>query len=154
MGCFEKLMKTNIRMMTALDLDEVVAIETACSLDPWPRSIFNNCLDRHQCYVLTANHRVIGFAVLMFADVECQLLNLSIAPEWQNQGYGKMLLKELIESAKIERAQQFLLEVRCTNESAIALYRKLGFIVIGERKEYYLTPTGREDAHVMLLNLH
>lgn len=143
----------NIRMMTSLDLDAVLAIEKNCSVDPWPRTIFTSCLDRHQCYVLSVDRRVVGFAILMFADVECQLLNIAIAPEFQRRGYGEYLLADLIESARLERAKEMILEVRYGNTAAQSLYQKMGFTVIGFRKEYYLTPTGREDAHVMLLKL-
>lgn len=146
-------MNTNIRMMTTLDLDEVVSIEQGCSVDPWTRGIFLSCLDRHQCYVLTHNRKVIGFSVLMFVDTECQLLNIAIAPEYQHHGYGKYLLSDLIESARLERATELLLEVRCSNIPALTLYQKMGFTVVGHRKDYYLTRDGREDAHVMLLKL-
>lgn len=142
-----------IRMMTTLDLDAVLAIEHACSVDPWSRAIFLGCLERHQCYVLTLERTVIGFAVLMFVDKECQILNIAIAPSHQHQGCGKFLMADLIQSARLERATELLLEVRCSNLPAQALYKKFGFTVIGERKDYYLTPQGREDAQVMLLKL-
>lgn len=143
----------DIRMMTSLDLDRVVQIEQACSVDPWPRTIFAACLDRHQCYVLTENRKIIGFGILMFADVECQILNIAIAPEVQNQGKGKYLLRDLIESARLERARELILEVRASNLPAKSLYSKMGFVPVGHRKDYYQTPTGREDADVMLLTL-
>lgn len=143
----------NIRMMTTLDLDQVIAIEQACSVDPWPRSIFLTCLDRHQCYVMTLDRQVIGFAVLMFADIECQILNIAIAPEHQHRGYGKIFLTDLIESARLERAKEMILEVRYSNVAAQALYKKMGFTVVGRRKDYYLTRDGREDAHVMVRKL-
>jgi ribosomal-protein-alanine N-acetyltransferase len=143
----------NIRMMTTLDLDQVIAIELVCSVDPWPRSIFLSCLDKYQPYVLTLDRKVIGFAVLMYADIECQLLNIAISPEYQHHGYGRYLLADLIDSARAERAKELLLEVRVSNLPAQALYKKFGFSIIDERKDYYLTPTGREDAYVMLLKL-
>ncbi len=142
-----------IRMMTSLDLDQVIAIEQACSVDPWPRSIFLSCLDRYQPYVLTLDHLVIGFAVLMYVDTECQILNIAVAPSHQHKGHGKYLLADLIDSARVERAKELLLEVRVSNLQAHALYKKFGFTVIGERKDYYLTKTGREDAYVMMLRL-
>lgn len=145
-------MKT-IRMMTALDLDQVIAIEQVCSVDPWPRSIFLSCLDRYQPYVLTLDDKVIGFAVLMYVDTECQILNIAIAPAHQHKGHAKYLLADLIDSARSERAKELLLEVRVSNLPAQGLYKKFGFKNIGERKEYYLTPNGREDAYVMMLRL-
>lgn len=142
-----------IRMMTSLDLDAVVAIELQCSADPWPKNIFALCLDKYQAYVLVLNREVIGYAVIMLADVECQLLNIAIDPRYQHQGHGEYLLKDMIEAAQLERAEEIILEVRCSNIPAQQLYKKLGFKVIGHRKDYYLTTTGREDAEVMSLHL-
>ncbi|MCZ6831549.1 MAG: hypothetical protein O7F73_18545, partial [Gammaproteobacteria bacterium] len=50
-------------------------------------------------------------------------------------------------------AVRCLLEVRCSNGGAIALYRKHGFTEDGVRKNYYPTDGGREDALLMSLNL-
>jgi ribosomal-protein-alanine N-acetyltransferase len=102
---------------------------------------------------MTLDEKVIGFAVMMYVDTECQILNIAIAPEHQHKGHAKYLLADLIESARAERANELLLEVRVSNEAAQGLYKKYGFRKIGERKEYYLTPTGREDAYVMMLRL-
>jgi ribosomal-protein-alanine N-acetyltransferase len=145
--------KPIIRKMTSLDLDAVLGIETVCSVDPWTRAIFLGCLERHHCYVITLDRQVIGFAVLMFIQAECQILNISISPEHQRHGHGHNLLKDLIESARLAKATDLLLEVRCSNAPAISLYQKMGFVIIGHRKDYYLTLEGREDAHVMLLKL-
>jgi len=142
-----------IRKMTSLDLDAVLAIETVCSVDPWTRAIFLGCLERDHCYVITLDRQVIGFAVVMFIQTECQILNISITPGLQRRGYGHSLLKDLIESARLAKATDLLLEVRCSNAAAISLYQKMGFVIIGHRKDYYLTLEGREDAHVMLLKL-
>lgn len=142
-----------IRMMTSADLDAVLAIEQVCSMDPWSHTIFSACLERHQCYAFVSDNKLIGFAVLMFVDTECQILNLAIAPEYQHRGHGKFLLADLIRSARLEGATEILLEVRCSNAAAIALYKKMGFRVVGHRKDYYLTREGREDAHIMRLSL-
>jgi ribosomal-protein-alanine N-acetyltransferase len=146
-------MLRTIRMMTSADLDAVLAIELACSVDPWSRTIFSACLERHQCYAMVCEGTVIGFAVLMFVDTECQILNLAIMPDYQHRGHGKFLLADLIRSARLEGGKELLLEVRCSNAAAIALYKKMGFRIVGHRKDYYLTREGREDAHLMLLNL-
>lgn len=145
--------KPLIRKMTSLDLDAVLAIETQCSVDPWTRTIFSGCLERHQAFVMTLDRKVIGFAVLMLVLTECQILNISVSPEFQGQGFGQFLLEDLIQSARLAKATDLSLEVRCSNEPAIALYKKMGFVIIGHRKDYYLTLEGREDAHVMLLKL-
>jgi ribosomal-protein-alanine N-acetyltransferase len=44
---------------------------------------------------------------------------------------------------------RFILELRESNEAALRLYLKFGFRVVGERRGYYLTPSGREKALLM-----
>ena len=46
-------------------------------------------------------------------------------------------------------ARTLLLEVRPSNEKALALYRHYGFRQIGVRRGYYPAEGGREDALVM-----
>ena len=70
-------------------------------------------------------------------------------PQYQGQGYGKLLLTELISRLTANRAESLFLEVRVSNTRAIALYRSAGFQEISRRKGYYPTRDGREDAIVM-----
>jgi ribosomal-protein-alanine N-acetyltransferase len=46
-----------------------------------------------------------------------------------------------------------LLEVRATNQPALALYAQQGFAEIGRRRGYYPAEAGREDAIVMAREL-
>ncbi|MEQ8952971.1 MAG: ribosomal-protein-alanine N-acetyltransferase, partial [Gammaproteobacteria bacterium] len=46
-------------------------------------------------------------------------------------------------------AETCFLEVRPSNNSAIALYKSMGFVQIGQRKNYYPGVNGREDAILM-----
>ena len=90
--------------------------------------------------------------VLIAAD-EAHLLNLTISPEWQRKGHGRMLLLHLTSIANTEFARSFFLEVRRSNSRAQALYESLGFKTIGVRRNYYPAQAGREDAVVMELKL-
>ena len=64
--------------------------------------------------------------------------------------YLNALLDHLFKTIKAER---FLLEVRVSNTAAIELYKKLGFIELSRRKDYYPTAQGREDAIVFALSI-
>lgn len=95
--------------------------------------------------------RMIAFATVFFAPDEGQIVNVATHPDHRRRGAGRMLM-EAIEADARRRAFTLLsLEVRVSNEPAIALYKTYGFEVAGVRKGFYTAP--REDAYVMLKNL-
>jgi [ribosomal protein S18]-alanine N-acetyltransferase len=140
--------------MSMADLDAVVEIEARSYVYPWTRGNFRDSVNaRHGCWLAHYGDTTIGYAVVLIAANEAHLLNLTIAPEWRNRGYGKSLLLHLIGVGVIEFAGHLLLEVRPSNRAARRLYERLGFTAIGVRRNYYPAPAGREDAIVMELKL-
>ena len=85
---------------------------------------------------------------------EAHLLNITVAPEFQRQGWAHLLLDALQLWARSRSAQWLWLEVRVSNLRARAIYEAYGFRKVGERKRYYPATVGeREDAIVMSLPL-
>ncbi|WP_382328630.1 ribosomal protein S18-alanine N-acetyltransferase [Hydrogenophaga sp. UC242_50] len=85
---------------------------------------------------------------------EVHLLNITVAPAHQRQGWARFMLDALVLWSRGQQAQWLWLEVRQSNEAARRLYERYGFSQVGLRKGYY--PDGhlrREDAIVMSLNL-
>jgi len=144
-----------IRRMRASDLDLVVKNESAASTDhPWSKRIFSDCLRAgYQCWVLANPDSLIGHGVMSVAIGESHLLTLCIHPRYQRMGFGREILQFLLERAQQQDAEVCFLEVRYTNLAAKALYRSMGFVPIGERKDYYPSAGGREDAIIMSRDL-
>ena len=143
-----------IRPMQDADLEAVLAIETLVYEFPWTLGIFRDCLRAgYCCWVLTLGEQVIGYGVTSVAVEECHLLNVCIHPRWQGRGLGHKLIRRLLKLAVQHGAETAFLEVRESNSSARALYRRLGFVVVGRRRGYYPTQSGREDALVLSLDL-
>ena len=94
---------------------------------------------------------MLGYFIAMEAVDEMHLLKIAVAGEWQGRGYGRMLMDKAIEIARELDMQSMILEVRPTNEPAVALYKNTGFKTIGVRKGYYVDT--KEDALVMRLDL-
>lgn len=70
------------------------------------------------------------------------------------QGLGEKILTELIRFAKQVGYEQLELEVVSTNISAVSLYKKLGFLVYGERPNSFKLKNGEyAKEKLMLLNL-
>lgn len=136
--------------MTEQDIDWVVACERELHAFPWTRGNFvDSLVAGHGCWILKVNGRRAGYAVMMRVLDEAHLLDISIERSSQGQGHGAALLDHLRKEARRHGVTQFFLEVRPSNEAALALYRKQGFEHIGRRRDYYPAVNGREDAIVM-----
>jgi ribosomal-protein-alanine acetyltransferase len=89
-------------------------------------------------------HQIVAFLVAHRVVAEWELENIVVSQKLQRRGLGIRLLSKLIDHARAQHGSGIFLEVRDSNQSARALYRKFGFIETGMRKSYY-SDTG-EDA--------
>jgi ribosomal-protein-alanine acetyltransferase len=92
-------------------------------------------------------------AVLQWRQVgeEAEIFDLAVESKYRRQGIGRLLLQRFLSSARERDVTKIFLEVRESNAAALALYRKLGFIVTGRRPDYYRDP--EEVALLLQLNL-
>ncbi len=141
----------SVRSGTAADLKAMAAIEKSAAIDPWSLSQFleSSLLDSNRSLVLEDDSGLLGFAIYQRVQDEATLLNIAILPARQRQGFGAQLLQSLVERLTRQGVTRLLLEVRRGNGAAIALYRRLGFVDDGVRRDYYPLPGGREDALLM-----
>lgn len=139
--------------MQERDLHRVVAIESSVAEVPWPMSQFTASYKAgHDCYVVEQNGRIHGFTIWSRVVDEATLLNVAVSRSLQSQGVGRMLVKQGLQQQRSHNVRHFFLEVRESNLVAQQLYTSLGFNVVGRRKDYYPTRTGREDGFVMSLS--
>jgi ribosomal-protein-alanine N-acetyltransferase len=136
-------------------LDEVVAAEARAYEHPWTRGNFADSVrSGYQAQVLVANETLLGYFIAMRGVDEVHLLNITVVPEYQGQGWGRSMLDALAIWSRGQGAQWLWLEVRAGNERAQRIYERHGFRRVGERKGYYPAARGqREDAVVMSLKL-
>lgn len=140
--------------MHADDIDAVLAIEQRIQAFPWSRGNFVDLLEAgHGGWLLREHRQLRGFAVMMMAFDEVELLNFGIAAEHQRKGLGSRFLEYLFEQARSQGMQRMFLEARPSNAPALALYRRFGFIQVGLRAAYYPAASGREDALVLAREL-
>ena len=154
--------EAQLEPMTADWLSEVARVEHSAYKHPWSMGNFNDSLNAgYQAQLLTAgdkpNSSLLGYFVAMNGVQETHLLNLTVAPAHQRQGWARLLLDALVLWSRGQNAQWLWLEVRASNSHAKAVYKHCGFREVGLRKSYY--PAGgsllnpREDAIVMSLKL-
>lgn len=144
----------SMRAMTEADLPAVLAVEQVIYPFPWTEGNFRDsliCGDR--AWVWAGEAGLVGYGVVNQVLDEAQILNISIARDYQGQGRGRTLLDFFCEDARQHGAVRMFLEVRPSNAAARALYDKAGFQIIGQRRGYYPATEGREDAIVMELLL-
>ena len=136
-------------------LNEVMAIERQAYEHPWTRGNFLDSIQSgYQAQVLSAGGVVLGYFVAMKGVDEVHLLNLTVAPAQQREGWGRVMLDALALWARGQGAQWLWLEVRVSNARALRIYECHGYRRVGERRGYYPAAHGaREDAVVMSLKL-
>ncbi len=144
-----------LRTMTHDDLDAVLAIEQAAYSHPWSRGNFRDSLNPlfdAQC--LWFEGELLGYFLAMHGVEEMHLLNITVAPARQGQGWGHMMLDALSLWSRSQGAKVLWLEVRQSNARALHVYERYGFRRVGLRKDYYpLDRQQREHAVVMSLPL-
>ena len=136
-------------------LGEVLRIERDAYDHPWSLVNFRDALKSgYQAQLLTAGATVLGYFVAMKGVDEVHLLNITMAPEHQRQGWARVLLDALALWSRGQGAQWLWLEVRAGNLRAAQVYESHGYRRVGQRKAYYPAADGkREDAVVMSLRL-
>lgn len=139
-----------IREMQLDDLEQVMEIENENFSRPWTETGFFTFLIRQDTLFLVAqeNDEILGYCGVVMVQDEGDITNVSVKKEKQNQGIGNRLVQELIAKTKEQGITRLFLEVRESNQRAIHVYEKAGFVQNGLRKNYYEDPV--EHAVLMM----
>ena len=144
----------NNRAMEAGDLEQVLRIERAAYPEPWSQGVFADCLRAgYQCELYLRKGHLVGYSVVSVGAGEAHLLNLCLHPDHQGRGWGREVLRQILNRLCLERIETVFLEVRVSNQAARHLYLSEGFNEIGQRFNYYPNGEGREDALVFAKSL-
>ena len=138
--------------MTEEDLDSVMVIESLCFRSPWSRRGFEAEFQKQFgiALVFAEQDGIAGYVVAWRIEDELHIANLAVHPARRRAGIGEMLIRHVLEAEP--EVSWIGLEVRASNASARALYRKLGFHEAGVRKGYYADEG--EDAVLMVKSVH
>ncbi|RJG06017.1 ribosomal-protein-alanine N-acetyltransferase [Noviherbaspirillum cavernae] len=134
------------------DLPGVMTIEADVYPHPWTRGNFLDSLySGYETWTLRdASGELVGYFLMMLAVDEVHLLNITVRRGLHGKGYGRMQLDKAAQLAREKDMTSILLEVRPSNERALAVYQRYGYVQIGRRKGYYpAADNTREDAIVM-----
>lgn len=131
----------------------VLRIETQSYPKPWTYGLYLSelALGGLRCYLVARSRgEVVGYGGVMYIGPDAHVTTLATAPEFHRRGIAGRVLLGLARAAVAHGAENLTLEVRVSNEAAIALYRRFGFVPAGVRKNYYAEV--KEDALVMWAN--
>ena len=142
-----------IRPATPRDLVAVVAIEQMSFSDPWTYDALATVLRLPHARFFVAEEgggtaaRLVGYVVALVMSDEGEIADLAVHPASRRNRLGALRLERAEEEAARCGVRAMFLEVRDSNEAALALYRSRGFEVVGRRRGYYRLPV--EDALVL-----
>jgi ribosomal-protein-alanine N-acetyltransferase len=143
-----------IEPLRKTQLDQVKALDQLCFGGLWTKGAYEREIDSPNSLLLaivqqnaTAEEYLMGIGCFWAIVEEAHITLLGIHPNYRRQGFGELLLCQLLLAAVHWPLERATLEVRVSNASAIALYQKLGFTIAGRRKDYYPIPP--EDAFIL-----
>jgi [ribosomal protein S18]-alanine N-acetyltransferase len=143
-----------LRELRDADLGRVAEIERETFADPWSRRSLSETLRQDYVRGLALEDEggaLVAYGLCTIVEDEGEILNLAVLQSARRRGLGRQLLDGLLEALREAGVGKAFLEVRRSNEAAIALYRSAGFQPLGLRPGYYVSP--REDALTMTLEL-
>ena len=140
-----------IRRLNYSDLPSVIAIERRSFPTPWSLAMFVLELSKPSgiCLAAVEGERLIGYLVCSRYEDVWHLMNVAIEPDRRRRGIATDLIEALFDTAG--SGSRFTLEVRASNEVAIAMYERFGFRHAGRRQRYY--HDNGEDALIMWYEL-
>ena len=147
---------TAIERMRAEDVEAVVAIDReSTGSSAWDDGMLSGELSRTWAHLwvvrpVTSPSPPLAFLATWLVQDELHVLNIATHVDHRRKGHARALLQHGLAFAREHAVRHVLLEVRRSNEAAIGLYRRMGFVAMGLRARYY---SDDEDAVEMLLRL-
>ena len=129
----------NIRACTLADIESISDWLDITANNPWSLKAITEVLEKSHYRVLVSESAsaVSGICLFTLVADECNLLYIAVASHYRQQGIGRQLLDALMRQSQQHNMSRVFLEVRESNQAAIALYTAAGFINNGMRKNYY-----------------
>lgn len=144
-------MRYTFREMTLDDINEVIEGETKIFGESLGYDMLYTelkCNPYAHYFVLVIKKKVVGYIGTWIEDGHAEIINFYVLEEYQNMGFGSMMLEFVIKLVKLSKVPNLSLEVRESNTKAIKLYEKFGFKYSHTRKQYY---SNGEDALVLIM---
>ncbi len=140
--------KVDIRPFDAAFAEDASALEhLVMGSDAWSAAAIADDVARADrvWWMALSGSELVGYAGALIVDGDAQVLKVAADPGMRRQGIASRLMQRLLEDARNLAAKTCSLEVRVSNEGAIAFYEALGMEGAGRRPRYY---SDKEDAFI------
>lgn len=140
---------TEIRRISENDIEAIASLEAGIFSDPWSVKSIKETYENKSALILGAyqEEALIGYVIFYYVLDEGEIARIAVSPSCRRRGVAYQIFKELLQFCNQKEIERILLDVRISNEAAIAFYRKSGFSEDGIRKNFYDNP--KEHALLM-----
>ena len=137
------------RKGTKEDIKQIAELEASTFLDAWTENGVRETFEQTQAFITVAEveDRFSGYCIIYYVMDEAEIARIAISEDMRRQGIGQGLLDYTSGCCRERQIERLLLDVRESNEGAIAFYEKYGFQTDGIRKNFYDMP--KENAILM-----
>ena len=138
-----------VRKAEKKDVKGIVKRENECFSTPETEESIYSFLKSQTFFVdvIEDEGEITGHSIYFFVPDNAEIISVAVTTDKRRMGYGRELVYHVINRAKEKGCKEVFLEVRKSNEGAIALYTSIGFRQVGERKNLYSKPV--EDGLIM-----
>jgi ribosomal-protein-alanine N-acetyltransferase len=151
---FRKSVPPVIRSLHSDRAEPCAAIHAASFAHPWSSAEFETLLSSKTTIGTAAidpgSDELRGFALLRIAADEAEVLTIAVHGAYRNRGVGRALMIGALSRLAASHVRSLFLEVEQTNRTAIALYSRLGFRQVGQRRDYYQKQGGSTATALVL----
>ena len=141
------------RKGTEEDIPYIAELEAKTFSDAWTLQGVRETFEQSHAFITVAevDDKIVGYCIIYYVMDEAEIARIATSKTVRRTGIGNGLLHYTCECCRDKQIACLLLDVRESNEGAIAFYRNYGFQTDGTRKNFYDTP--KEDAVLMSMNL-
>jgi [ribosomal protein S18]-alanine N-acetyltransferase len=143
-----------IRALRSDRAEPCAALHAAAFAHPWSSAEFEALLSSKTTIgaaaIDPANDELRGFALSRVAADEAEILTIAVHKAYRNRGTGHALMIDVLSRLAASHVRALFLEVEQTNLAAIALYSRIGFKEVGQRRGYYKKQDGSSATALVL----
>ena len=135
------------------DIRQIAELEKKIFSDAWTEKSLQETFEQKQAFitVVEIEEKVVGYCIIYYVMDEAEIARIAICEDERRTGIGNDLFQYTCEYCTEIGVERLLLDVRESNQGAIAFYEHNGFQRDGIRKNFYEMP--KEDAVLMSLSL-
>jgi len=129
-----------VRAMQADDLEVVAELDAFAFSPLWqnPLDALEKALPQATAATVAEDARgLVGYQISTANPFGAHLARLAVRPDAQRRGLGSLIVADLIQRLKNKGVARLTVNTQSDNHASLALYRKMGFVLTGEKFPVY-----------------